>query len=67
MPEIGRVSLIVEIDGEVCAVALPQERLQLVVDMAAGLSDTGRLPVRKLGKDYRFEVVHPLPKEEQCG
>jgi len=55
--EIGRVSMIVEVDGTPCAVSLPMEQLRLLVQMAAGLSDTGKLPVKKLGKEYSFEEI----------
>lgn len=43
--EIGRVVIYAEIDGEVKQVILSQERMQLLMQMAAGLSDDGRLRV----------------------
>ena len=55
--EIGLVSMMVEIDKQPCVVALPQERMRLLVDMAASLSDTGKLQVKKLGSDYKIEVI----------
>ena len=55
--KIGRVSIVVELDGELCAVILPQERLRMLVGIANSLSDTGRLPVKKLGSDYKFETI----------
>jgi hypothetical protein len=43
--EIGRVVIYAEIDGEVKQVILPQERMLLLMQMAAGLSDDGELRV----------------------
>ncbi len=55
--EIGRVSMMVEIDGQACAVVLPQERMRMLVDLAGSLSDSGKLPVKKLGSEYSFETI----------
>lgn len=54
--KVGRVCLAVEIDGKPCFVALPQERLLMLVKMAAGLSDTGSLPVIE-APGFRFEEL----------
>lgn len=43
--EIGRVVIYAEIDGEVKQVVLSQERMRLLMQMAAGLSDDGELRV----------------------
>lgn len=43
--EIGRVVIYAEIDGEVKQVVLPPERMQILIKMAEGLSDDGRLRV----------------------
>lgn len=43
--EIGRVVIYAEIDGEVKQVILSQDRMQLLIQMAAGLSDDGQLRV----------------------
>lgn len=55
--EIGRISMVVECDGRPCAVILPQDRMRLLVNMAASLSDTGVLPVKALGSEYHFETL----------
>lgn len=57
MKVIGRVSMFVEVDGKVCAVALPQDRMRLLVDLAASLSDTGVLPVREMDGSFHFEEI----------
>lgn len=57
--KIGRVCMMVEVDGEACAVFLPQERMMMLVNLAASLGENGKLPVRKLGKEYSFEEVEP--------
>lgn len=58
--KIGRISIVVEIDGSPCAVVLPYERLEILVSMAASLSDSGKLPVKKLGDDYKFHEIKDL-------
>jgi len=55
--EIGKVSLIVELDGQVCAVVLPQERMRMLVELASSLSDTGKLTIKKMSKDYKFVTI----------
>ena len=45
--EIGKVALIVELKGEPYYVALPIDRLRMLVQLAESLSDNGRLPVVK--------------------
>ena len=58
--KIGRISIVVEIDGSPCAVVLPYESLEILVSMAASLSDSGKLPVKKLGDDYKFHEIKNL-------
>lgn len=55
--DIGRVCMIVEVDNTPCLVSLPQERMKILVELAASLSDTGKLPVRKPGDEYKFETI----------
>jgi len=45
---ITRVAMQVEIDGKVFAVALPLERLLMLVQLAESLSDNGKLPVHEM-------------------
>ncbi len=58
--EIGRVSMMIEVDGNACVVALPQEKMRMLVDLAASLSDSGKLPVKKLGSEYKLETIEAL-------
>lgn len=60
MAKIGRISMLVEVDGEPCAIVLPRERMLMLVNLAASLSDNGKLPVQKLGDEYQFEDVEAL-------
>ena len=53
--KIGRIALLVEIDGECCTVALPQSELRILVEMARSLSPNGRLQV--IPGDGRLEFV----------
>ena len=55
--EIGRISMMVEVDGQACVVVLPQERMMMLVSLASSLSDSGKLPVRKLPRDYKIGVI----------
>jgi hypothetical protein len=55
--EVGNVSMMVEINGDPYAVALPQEKLRILIKMAEGLSDSGQLPVKKLGDEYKIELL----------
>lgn len=61
---IEKVSLAVQIEGKMYFVALPQERLQLLIKMAEGLSDTGRLPVIKAPDGFSFTNFAGLGEEE---
>lgn len=54
---IEKVSLQVQIDGRAYYVALPQERLVLLVKMAEGLSDNGKLPVTEAPPGHEFRAV----------
>jgi hypothetical protein len=45
--EVTRVSFAVEIGGEVYHIDLPHDRMLILVQMAASLSDTGELPAKK--------------------
>ncbi len=55
--QIGRICMVVEIDGTPCNVCLPQERMRMLASMAASLSDNGELPVKEMGKEYHFEEL----------
>jgi hypothetical protein len=55
--EIGRINIAVEIDGAVCFVVLPQDKLRLLMNMAAGLSYSGALTVIKAPDDYKFQPI----------
>jgi len=52
---IGRISLCVEVDGKAYAVALPQDRMLMLVKIAESLSENGKLPVSALGANFFFE------------
>lgn len=57
---VSRVSLAIEIDGQAYFVVLPHDRLQLLVKMAEGLSDTGTLPVAKCPAGFAFSTMKEL-------
>lgn len=58
--EIGRISFAVEIDGEVCFVALPKDRIKMLISLAASLSDNGKLPIVKAPASYKFETIEEV-------
>lgn len=43
--QIGRVALYAEINGEVMQVVLPKTRMKILLTMASGLSDSGKLEI----------------------
>jgi hypothetical protein len=55
--EITRVCMAVEIDGKPHFVMLPQERMLMLVDFAATLSDNGKLPVLAAPDEFKFETL----------
>jgi len=55
--QIGRVCVGVEIGGKVHFVNLPQDRLRMLVSMAAGLSDDGKVPVIEAPEGFRFAIL----------
>ncbi len=57
MSKIGRISIAVEVDGKVCLVALPDDRMRMLLDLAASLSDNGKLQVVKAPEAYHFEEI----------
>lgn len=58
--DIEKVSLSVQIDGEVYFVALTQERLKILVSTASALSDNGKLNVIKAPESYKFQSLEDL-------
>lgn len=56
---IGRIVLAVEPNGKPYYVTLPQDRLQMLVQLAESLSDDGKLPVRKAPQGHVFQEVKP--------
>ena len=57
MADVGLISLMVEVDGEVSLVCLPQEQLKLLLKFAEGLVDSGKLPIKRLGPDYKIVAL----------
>lgn len=55
--EIEKVALMVQIGGKPYHVALSQDKLRLVCNLAASLSDTGALPVVLAADGYRLEEL----------
>lgn len=57
MSQFTAVSLAVEYEGKPYFVALPQDRLQVLVKLAAGLSDSGSLPLTKAPEGFKFTTL----------
>lgn len=54
MSQFTAVSLAVEYEGKPYFVALPQDRLKILVKMAASLSDSGSLPLSAAPENFKF-------------
>lgn len=54
-----QISLSIELEGKAYFVALPKERLQLLLKLAEGLSDDGKLPLIAAPPNYKFEALKP--------
>lgn len=57
---ITAISIAVQIDGKAYFVALPHERLVLLMKLAEGLSDSGQLPVVAAPASYQFIPVKDM-------
>lgn len=55
--EITKVVIAVEINGSPYFVRLPHERMVLLMKLAEGLSDSGKLPVSRAPAGYAFQVL----------
>ena len=54
---VTRASLAAEIDGQIYFVALPQDRLVMLMQLAQGLFDGGELVVVPAPSDYKFTEI----------
>ena len=54
---IDKASLAVEIDGKVYLAAIKKERLQVLLKMAASLSDNGKLNVIPAPEGCKFTTI----------
>lgn len=54
---VTRASLAAEIDGKVYFVALPQDRLVMLMKLAQSLFDDGKLTVVPAPADYKFQEI----------
>jgi hypothetical protein len=55
---ISNISLTLEVDGIPKIVMLPQDKLMLLVKLAASLSEDGKLPVRKAPEGFKFVPLY---------
>lgn len=63
--KIGKISICVELDGEIYAVSSPQDKLELLLQLCSSLNDDGKLHVVKMHKDYKFQNIIPEDKLNQ--
>jgi hypothetical protein len=56
---IEKVAMAVQIDGKGYYVALPQDRLRILVKLAEGLSDNGKLSVQAMPPGHDFIDLKP--------
>ena len=62
--EYGRITMMVEINGRVCAVCLPQERMRMLLKMAEGLSDDGKVPIHELPESVQIVPISEIEDDE---
>lgn len=55
--DVGRISLSFEFKGKLCAVSLSQEKLRILLKVAAGLDDDDKLKVVELDGEYKFHEI----------
>jgi len=60
MSEITKVSISVEINGKPYLVDLPEDRKIILINMASGFSDNGKLNVIALPENLKFTTVGEL-------
>lgn len=54
---VTRAAMLVEVDGKAYFVALPQERMMILVNLATSLSDNGTLTVMPAPQEIEFRTV----------
>lgn len=55
--QFTRVSLAVEMDGRVFFAVIPQDRIRILMHLAGGLSDDGKLYLVPAPADFKFVPV----------
>ncbi|MDQ1921661.1 hypothetical protein [Massilia pseudoviolaceinigra] len=58
--DITAISIAIQMEGKTYFVALPHQRFMLLMKMAEGLSDSGRLPVVAAPASYQFMPVEEM-------
>jgi hypothetical protein len=56
--DISRVSITLEIQDQYYILAMSQDKLVLLMQLAVGLCDDGKLPLVKAPEGYHFESYH---------
>lgn len=58
--QIEKISLAVQVNGEACFVVLGQDKLRILVQLAQGLADNGKLNVVKAPEGFKFSPLSEL-------
>lgn len=58
---VGKIAMFVEVDGDLCIVALPQDRMRMLLSLAESMGDNGKLPVVNAPAGMRFASFRDLP------
>lgn len=61
--DIEGISLSFQAKGQLYFVSLPQDRLQILLSLAEGLSDDGRLPIKKAPAHFKLLELDPAREE----
>jgi hypothetical protein len=54
---IDKACIAVEINGDSYFVVLEQDKMQILMKMASGLSENGKLNVVKAPRDFKFTTI----------
>jgi len=65
--KIEVISIAVQIDGKPYFVVLDEDKKQILMKMAAGLSDDGKLKVVKAPAEFSFETIGDLVAAGKMG
>lgn len=55
------IQIVVEVDGALCVVPVPEDRKDLLLHLLQSVFDDGKIPAMKLPPEYRIERLGGEP------